>query len=334
MCLYPKLIPNPKYRTSKKRGYYKPSPHDARLNYVPVACGKCYECRKKKAREWRIRLAEEIRHNKSYFVTLTIDEENLEMLKNELEVKTVKGNENNIATLALRKFLERCRKKTGKSLKHWCVTELGEDRGRIHLHGIFFGNQAAELVIEKWKYGYVFIGNFVNEKTINYISKYMLKDDLNNREFTGKVLTSAGMGKQYFEREDWKFNKYNGENTREYYVFKNGTRAMMPRYYKDKIYSEEEKELLWLQKLDKGETWVMGERCKIDSEEYKNLLSYYREQAKQIHGDNIALWKEKQYWRRLEKQRSMYRKRRNMNEYIDKQTAERINNYEIGCCPF
>ena len=67
------------------------------------------------------------------------------------------------------------------------------------MHGIFFGKSAAELVIEKWKYGYVCIGNFVNEKTINYISKYMLKDDLNNREFTGKVLTSAGMGKQYCE---------------------------------------------------------------------------------------------------------------------------------------
>ena len=87
-----------------------------------------------------------------------------------------------------------------KIIKTWCVTELGEDRGRIHLHGIFFGNQAAELAIEKWKYGFVFIGTYVNEKTINYISKYMLKDDLNNREFTGKVLTSAGMGKQYFEK--------------------------------------------------------------------------------------------------------------------------------------
>ena len=141
-------------------------------------------------------------------------------------------------------------------------------------------------------------------------------------------------GKQYFERGDWKFNKYNGKNTREYYVFKNGTRAMMPRYYRDKIYSEEEKELLWLQKLDKGDTWVMGEKCKIDSGEYKNLLNYYREQAKQIHGDNVVLWKEKQYWRRLEKQRSMYRKRRNMNEYIDRQTAEEINSYEIGGCPF
>ena len=66
----------------------------------------------------------------------------------------------------------------------------------------YSSEKAAELVIEKWKYGYVFIGNFVNEKTINYISKYMLKDDLNNREFIGKVLTSAGMGKQYFERGD------------------------------------------------------------------------------------------------------------------------------------
>ena len=93
MCLYPKLIPNPKYRTSKKRGYYKPSPHDARLNYVPVACGKCYECRKKKVREWRIRLAEEIRHSKSYFITLTIDNDSLEILKNELEIKSINSPE-------------------------------------------------------------------------------------------------------------------------------------------------------------------------------------------------------------------------------------------------
>ena len=28
-----------------------PKMHDSRLNYVPVACGKCFECRKKKARD-------------------------------------------------------------------------------------------------------------------------------------------------------------------------------------------------------------------------------------------------------------------------------------------
>ena len=77
--------------------------------------------RKMQNREWRIRLTEEIRHSKSYFITLTIDNDSLEILKNELEVKSIKGNENDIATLAMRKFLERCRKKTGKSLKHWLV---------------------------------------------------------------------------------------------------------------------------------------------------------------------------------------------------------------------
>lgn len=334
MCLYPRLIPNPKYKTSKKRGYYKPSQHDSRLNYVPIACGKCYECRKKRAREWKIRLAEEIRHEKSYFVTLTIDNENLEKIKNELEIKETKGNENTIATGALRKFLERCRKKTKKSLRHWCVTELGEDNGRIHLHGIFFGENAVQLVIEKWKYGYVFIGTFVNERTINYITKYMLKDDINNREFSGKVLTSAGIGAKYFKREDWKFNKYRGEDTREYYVFRNGAKAMLPRYYREKIYSEEEREKLWIQKLEKGDTWVMAEKCKIDSKEYKNLLEYYRIRAIQLHGDNEALWKEKQYWKRLEKQRNVYRKKKHMQKYIDRETAEYINNYEIGGCPF
>ena len=334
MCLYPRLIPNPKFKTSKKRGYYKPSQHDNRLNYVPVACGKCYECRKKRAREWKIRIAEEIRHEKSYFVTLTIDDENLEKIKDELEIKKTKGNENSIATAALRKFLERCRKKTKKSLKHWCVTELGEDNGRIHLHGIFFGENAVQLIIEKWKYGYVFIGTFVSERTVNYITKYMLKDDINNREFSGKVLSSPGIGTKYFEREDWKFNKYRGEDTREYYTFRNGSKAMLPRYYREKIYSEEEREKLWIQKLDKGVTWVMEEKCKIDSEEYKNLLEYHRIRAIQLHGDNEILWKEKQYWKRLEKQRSLYRKRKHAQKYINRETAEYINNYEIGGCPF
>jgi hypothetical protein len=45
-----------------------------------------------------------------------------------------------------RRCLERIRKQTGKSLKHWCVTELGEENDRIHLHGIVFGQRAAELV--------------------------------------------------------------------------------------------------------------------------------------------------------------------------------------------
>ena len=86
MCLYPKLIRNPKYKSSKKRGYYVPKMHNKRTEYVPVACGKCFECRKKRAREWRIRLAEELRHDNAYFITLTINDQESEKIKKEIGV--------------------------------------------------------------------------------------------------------------------------------------------------------------------------------------------------------------------------------------------------------
>ena len=334
MCLYPKLIPNPKYRTSKKRGYYVPKMHDSRLSYVPVACGKCFECRKKKAREWNIRLSEDIRHFKAWFITLTIDDTNMEKIMAEMGLKSLKHNENSVAGFALRRFLERVRKETKKSLRHWCVTELGEDNDRIHLHGIFFGENTPDKIIKHWKYGFVFIGTFVSERTINYITKYMLKDDIKHREFSGKVFTSAGIGSGYFKRNDWKFNQYEKGKTRETYVYRNGTRAMLPRYYRDKIYSDDEKELLWLEKLDKGITWVMGEKYKIDNEEYKAAMEYHRRRCIELHGDNQILWKEKQYWRRIEKQREAYRKRTKPREYTREDINITTQEYIRGTCPF
>ena len=100
-----------------------------RTYYVPVKCGKCLECKQQKQREWIVRLSEEIRNdNKCLFVTLTFNETNLKSFQC--------SDENEIATLAVRLFLERIRKKTGKSVKHWLITELGEEKGRIHLHGL------------------------------------------------------------------------------------------------------------------------------------------------------------------------------------------------------
>lgn len=59
---------------NKKNNYNPPICKDKRAFLVPTKCGKCIECRKQKQREWCVRLAEEIRNNKSgIFVTLTID---------------------------------------------------------------------------------------------------------------------------------------------------------------------------------------------------------------------------------------------------------------------
>ena len=90
-CLYPKLIKNPKYLPNKKNGYKPPILIDKRLEYVPVQCNRCYECRKKRRREWMVRLSEELRGGEKppLFVTLTIRDE---------ELQRVQGDDNTNAT--------------------------------------------------------------------------------------------------------------------------------------------------------------------------------------------------------------------------------------------
>ena len=73
MCLFPRLIDNPKYKATKKNGGVIPPFHDKRVLKIPIGCNKCIECRKKKSRDWSVRLMEELQNNnkKGYFVTLT-----------------------------------------------------------------------------------------------------------------------------------------------------------------------------------------------------------------------------------------------------------------------
>ena len=137
MCLFPKLVKNPKYRVNRKNGGNVPYMTDSRVGYVPIGCGVCFECINKEATKWKIRLFEEIKRDETgKFVTLTFSDESLEELErdcdaNERTHKYVKDNE--IARLGVRRFLERWRKKHGKSVKHWLITELGTtNTERIH----------------------------------------------------------------------------------------------------------------------------------------------------------------------------------------------------------
>ena len=147
MCLYPKLIANPKYRANKKNGGIIPAVFDNRILQVPIGCGNCIECRKKKKREWQIRLYEECEENKNgIFVTLTFSNESIRELGK--EIKNLDGYErdNAIATLAVRRFLERWRKKHKKSVRHWLITELGHNgTENIHLHGIIWTDNRKDI---------------------------------------------------------------------------------------------------------------------------------------------------------------------------------------------
>ena len=167
-----------------------PQAKDRRVLLVPVGCGKCIECRKQKAREWQVRMSEEIKHDKrGKFVTLTFSNEGLEELEEAVTWQKVRvgikkvyklrsgetrnkylyekrfvGNldgyelDNAVAKLGMRRFLERWRKEFGKSCKHWFVSELGgTSTERIHLHGIMFTDEV-EAISKHWKYGVVSLG--------------------------------------------------------------------------------------------------------------------------------------------------------------------------------
>lgn len=305
MCLYPKLINNRKYQSNKKNGGNIPSVTDKRVLVVPVGCGKCMECKKQKSREWQVRLHEEIRNdNSGKFVTLTFSNESIKELSENIKDLNGYNLDNEIATLGVRRFLERWRKKYKKSVKHWLVTELGGNgTENIHIHGIIWTNESSKTINNIWKYGFTWIGDkesggYVNERTINYIVKYVNKVDEKHKEYNSKILTSAGIGKNYIDRIDSKKNKYNGKNTKEIYTTRQGIKLALPIYYRNKIYNEEEKEKLWLMKLDEEVRYVNGEKIDVSKgeEEYYKVLEWHREKNKRLgYGNDSKNWEQKRY---------------------------------------
>ena len=299
MCLYPKLVKNPKYRMNKKNGGQVPPVTDKRVLYVPIGCGKCMECMKKKAREWKVRLLEEIRHQETnaHFVTLTFSNESIIELSKNIDIKGYE-RDNEIARIAVRRFLERWRKKHKKSVRHWLVTELGGNgTENIHLHGIIWTDKP-EDIDKIWGYGFAGLGEYVNEKTINYITKYVTKTDLKHKEYKPRIFSSPGIGKNYTNRLDSKNNKYNGKETKEYYRTRQGYKLALPIYYRNKIYNDEEREKLWLHKLDQQKRYVDGKEISIKNGEniYYKYLEIARQKNTELgYGNDSINWDLKKY---------------------------------------
>lgn len=311
MCLFPKLIRNPKYKVNKKNGGNAPVLHDKRIGLVPIGCQKCIECMKQKRRTWQTRLYEDIKVNKNgKFVTLTFSNESYTKLAEEHWKYSGYELDNKIATVAVRRFMERWRKKYKVSVRHWLITELGSNgTENIHLHGIIWTDKVEDIK-NIWYYGFVWTGNkknertinYVNEKTINYITKYMVKTDVQHKLYRSIILTSAGIGSNYVNSHNYNNNKYKGKDTIEAYTSANGNKIALPIYYRNKLYTEEEREQLWINKLNENVRYVMGNKIDVSKgyDEYLKALKYaqYLNRNKGYGGENIT-WEEEQYEREM-----------------------------------
>lgn len=263
---------------TQRNNFTPPVPPDGRLRWIEVGCGYCYECLKQKANSWKFRLQQEIKVSKKcLFVTLTFKEESIQELQKVGKEKENHTEEvNSIAKVAVKRFRERWRKKYAKSPKHWFVTELGGEYGRIHLHGILFEDTNSEELAELWKYGFVYIGEYVNEKTIEYIIKYLYKGSDIDRTYTPIVLTSPGIGKAFFQTFDCQQLSPERSTVR----LKSGIQMEAPTYYKQRQLTEEQKVQLHRRNLDKGEIWVDGIRY-IDEPSQEANITKARKEAMQ-----------------------------------------------------
>lgn len=267
-------------------------------------------------------MSEEMRGNpEAIFFTGTFTDQRIKQLCEKYNIDP--ENVNEIATKEVRLFMERLRQtnREKKSIKHWIVTEKGHtNTRRIHIHGIFWAKNKAGLsyLLNKlWTAGYSYQGKYVNDRTVNYIVKYMTKTDLDNPTYKGIVLASPGIGKNYINRWDAKRNTYKTwkseyDKTDETYRFRNGEKAVLPKYYKEKLYTEDQREILWIEKINEGYQFIMGEKFKVTNEkeekEFLKVQDFYRRQCVSSHKDNPKLWEEKKQERKRIKTKG-YRQR-------------------------
>lgn len=252
-----------------------------------VPCGKCPKCIHTRVANWSFRLMQEYKYSlNAHFITLTYDTSYIPI--------TSRGS------LDLRKrdlqlFFKRLRKshvslqKTvgnplyGYPIKYFAVGEYGTKYWRPHYHVILY-NADIELIQPAWaldnrKIGEVHYGE-VNEASIGYTMKYLSKpkrvplnsNDDRQPEFS---LKSTGLGKGYLTKNmiNWHLEDIEG---RMYCNLPDGIKTSMPRYYKQRIYTDEQRQIAGIAAHQR----MMDEtRMAIDK---KGVLLYYRDRTEAV----------------------------------------------------
>lgn len=216
---------------------------------VPVPCDKCPPCKIRRVNEWVFRLMWEERYNSvsSHFVTLTYDTHHVPLSPNGFMTLRKSDFQN---------YMKRLRKLCvgeGPSLKYYACGEYGSQTMRPHFHAIVLNCPDSELFAKAWSLDGVEIGSVVvgsvSSDSIAYCMKYIDKQSFDRRsvqfarddrvpEFS---LKSQGLGAGYCEDEA--ILAYHRRDLSRNFVTKlSGYRVAMPRYYRKRIFSEEELE--------------------------------------------------------------------------------------------
>lgn len=185
-----------------------------------VPCNKCAFCVKKHIDAWCLRLSHELEISSSaFFITLTYNDANLppdsELSKRDLQL-----------------FIKRLRKEN-PGIRYFAVGEYGTEGDRPHYHAVIFNLLDLALITKNWDKGFV-TGSRATLGRIRYMVSYMaLPQDVRHRNPPFRLMSRRpGIGVSYVEKMK---HYHRARSDSVVYVF--DCPNAMPRYYKDKIYT-------------------------------------------------------------------------------------------------
>lgn len=223
-----------------ENGGSKPS-----FRFVP--CGKCGKCQEARRNQWTFRNQVENKHAKaSQWVTLTYDDENIP--KNDEGLFILSKDD-------LQRFFKRLRKANAahwlEQVRYYAVGEYGTDTKRPHYHILLYNlhPNVYPKIKSIWGNGHVYLAP-ISDADIHYTTKYHLNKDVQTihpvPEFT-LMSRRPAIGYQYIEP-----NMELHQTNLQTFVYQNGHKTLMPRYYKNKIFSKEQ--LFYIQSNSVSET--------------------------------------------------------------------------------
>lgn len=222
--------------------------------HVPVPCGKCEACLARRARDWMIRLREEMKDS-SYacFVTLTYDDEHLPREDRKVYDWTIDQlvTFKDVPVHRVRDcqlFLKRLRRDNPDvKIRYFLVSEFGPKTLRPHYHAIIFNlsrercNKA--YISSKWQNGFVEVSK-VTEGRIAYVTKYCFGSTTLPywlpKNFT-KMSLKPAIGHKWYENYKKQLETVDESDA---HYFANGYSLPCPAYYVRKFSKEFESSFL------------------------------------------------------------------------------------------
>lgn len=240
---------------------------------ITVPCGKCIGCKLDHSVMWMVRCEHEMYFtDKSTFITLTYDDENLTFTR---------GGKATLNRRDLELFLKRVRKKRGK-IRYFACGEYGEKNDRPHYHICIFGYEYDDQVFDSvsqsgfqlntskkltddWKNGRCVCQEMTIE-TAAYAARYCTKKitgEIAEKYYDGREPEFAvmsrrpGIGREFY-------NKYKNDMlNNDVVITKEGIKTKTPRYYLDILKSED---------VERREEIAKKRKEKLTNENYIDLI--------------------------------------------------------------